>query len=86
MEKKDIVVNGKKFQIHELMAIEEDEMLEIESTTERIKKMVLLCSGISEEDYKELTAKERNLLLKEMNKLNGLTDDFQIPQEAEKTQ
>jgi len=69
---KEIEVNGKKFKIRELLAIELDGMdFSEEKKMDSIKKEVCLSTGISEEEYKLLTIKERLSIIEVINEING---------------
>ena len=75
MEKKEVEVNGKLIQVHELLAIEFDESSKIEDSVDRIVDIIKKSANISDEDYKVLTLRERGKILKVINELNGW--DFQ---------
>ena len=74
MESKKIVIGSKEFGVRELLAIEVDE-INFDDKKEAIKKQVILSTGISEEDYKKLTVKERLAIINVINELNF--QDFQ---------
>ena len=78
MKEETVIVDGKEFKVHELLAVEEDEILDKTYTknSDRTKEYVMKCANISEEDYKKLTSKERLAIVKAMNKLNG-SENFQ---------
>ena len=76
MEKKEVIVNGKSFVLRELLAIELDEILKNNSDSKDIlKKQICISSGITEEEYNNLTVRERLSISLTMNELNG-TEDF----------
>ena len=77
MNTKEIDVDGRKFKIRELLAIEFDE-IDFTDKKQANKKQVMLCSGISEDEYNKLTFKERLKIMDTMNELNGVKD-FQVP-------
>lgn len=70
----DIEVNGKKFTIRELLAVEVDD-INFDDKKEAIKKQVILSTGMSDEVYKALTLKERLAIVNAINELNFV--DFQ---------
>ena len=74
---KEIEVNGKKFVVRELLAIDVDG-IDFNNKIEAIKKQVVLSTSMTEEEYKNLTIKERLLIINEINAINGLSD-FQQP-------
>lgn len=74
--KKEIEVNGRKFVIRELLAVEMDD-IDFGNRPEAIKKQVICSTGITEDDYKNLTVKERTAILNVINELNN--PDFQLP-------
>lgn len=84
METKEIVVKDKKFVVHELLAIENDEIQEIEGRKERWKSLIMKSANLSDEDYKSLTAREQGAIIKVMNELNGWNTDFQKSEVEEK--
>ena len=70
----EVEVNGKKFQVRELLAIEVDD-INWDDKKEAIKKQVMLSSGMKEEEYVKLTVKERLGIVNAINELNFV--DFQ---------
>ncbi|MHA1876719.1 MAG: hypothetical protein ACTSUC_09785 [Promethearchaeota archaeon] len=87
MEKKEVKIGNKTFIVRELLAVESDEImdLELDKITKKIKERLKRQAEITEEEYSKLTEKERDNLLKAMNEVNGW--DFQMPnqdQEKEK--
>ena len=85
VETEKVKVKDKEFTVHELLAIESDDILDTEDKKLRIKKLVLKSANLSEEEYKILTLHERTEIIKAINRLNGWSEDFQKPQELEKT-
>ena len=79
METKEVIVNAKKFVVHELLAVESDKIADLEST-KRAVELVKMSSNLSDNDYAVLTVKERGAILKAINELNGWSEDFQKPQ------
>lgn len=73
----EILVNEKKFKIRELLAIELDD-IDWNDKNLAVKKQVMLSTGISEDDYKKLTVKERLKIVNAINDVNGFSD-FQTP-------
>ena len=77
MNTKEIEVNGKKFTISEIKYRELTSFANLEKG-EAAKKIMLVSTGMTEEDYDNLSIKEGIFVQKEINELNGL-DDFQNP-------
>ena len=77
METKEIEIEGKKFIVSEIKYKELTSFTEMEKG-EAAKKLMLVSTGITEEEYDNLTIKEGMILQKTINELNGL-DDFQEP-------
>ena len=74
MEEKTVEVNGKKFIVKELLAVDFDKIQDIENTTARIVETIKFSANLSDEDYKTLTIKERGVIQVAMGELNGWTD------------
>ena len=70
---KEIEVNGKKFVVREILAIDVDG-IDFNNRTEAVKKQVIFSTKISEEEYNKLTMKERLAIMKMFNEVNGLQD------------
>lgn len=68
-----IEVSGKKFVVRELLAVELDD-IDWNNKPESVKREVILSTGISEDEYKKLTVKERLSIIKKINELNGFGD------------
>ena len=77
MEQKEVEINGKKYIVHELLAIEFDETQKIEDSTDRIVSIIKKSANMSDEDYAKITLKERSTVLDIVNELNGWNKDFQ---------
>lgn len=69
----EIKVGEKKFVIRELLAREVDD-IDFNDKKNAIKKQIILSTGISENEYNELTLKERLAIFKAINEINGLAD------------
>ena len=82
MEKK-IKVGDKEFTVKE---IKYKEMTKGDSEDKEAmsKNIMLLSTGMSEDDYNDLTIKEGIAIMAVVNDINGL-QDFQNPQAASKT-
>lgn len=65
----EIDVNGRKFNVRELLAIELDD-INFDDKKEAIKKQVMLSAGLSEADYSKLTVKERIAIITAVNDIN----------------
>ena len=77
MVEKEIEISGKKFVIKELKYKELTSFIELEKS-EAAKKMIFLSTGISEEEYNNLSIKEGIEIQNAINEINGL-NDFQNP-------
>ena len=77
MRTKEIVVDDKKFIITEIKYKELTSFADLEKG-EAAKKIMLVSTGMTEEEYDELSVKEGMAIQKEINELNGL-EDFQNP-------
>ena len=75
---KQIEIEGKKFLIKEIKYIPLMELAKLEDKGQYAQKLLEL-SGLSIEEINNLTAKEGNILVEEINKLNGFVG-FQTPQ------
>lgn len=94
MEKKEIEIKGRKFTIRELLATEvdnidfgneeADQIVREQKKKEALKRQTILSIGITEKEYDELTWNERRILVEEMNRINGISVDFQRPSKEEK--
>ena len=73
----EIKINEKTFIVRELLAIELDEALEETDKKLSLQKQIRFSTGLSVDEYNKLTVKERIAILKAMNKLNGIDEDFQ---------
>ena len=73
MVEKEIDVNGRKFKVRELLAIELDDIDWNDKKT-AIKKQVILSTGLNDEEYAKLTVKERLALIQKINEINGFSD------------
>jgi len=77
MEQKEITFGDRKILVKELLAVQADE-INWDDRKEAIKKQIMFCTDLTEKEYNSLTLKERLLIIKTMNELNGL-EDFQNP-------
>jgi hypothetical protein len=85
---KEIIVNGKKFKIRELLNSEARDLPRSEETDtpevkkkiqdESIKTETLLCANITSEEYDKLTLKEYLTLRKAILDLNTPEKDFWV--------
>lgn len=82
MEKKEVEVNGKKFQVHELLATEFDDTQRMEDSVDRVVALIKKSASMSDEDYGQLTLKERTKVMDTINELNGW-EDFQKSETVE---
>ena len=86
METKKVKIGKRTFKIKEISFFEQLELQEREGGTGNLKTRDILKISIEEpkitdEVLKSISMKEGNQLLKEINKLNGWSKDFQNPQE-----
>lgn len=77
MEKKELVINSKTYIINEIKYKDLTLLADIPKD-EAAKKLMLLSTNMSEEDYDELGMKAGMEIQKVINDLNGLLD-FQKP-------
>lgn len=79
MQTKEIEINGKKFIVHELLAIEEDEIIDmnLEKLSQKLKAKVMKSTDMKEEEYQVLTSMEREKILEAINELNHYNETFQ---------
>ena len=78
MEEKEIVVNGKTYKIKELKYKDVAALGQI-TQEESAKKMMVLSTNMTEEEYTELGMKDGLELQKAINELNGFGEDFPKP-------
>ena len=73
---KEVIVNGRKFIVKEILAIDIDNAnINWDDVNDSRKKQLILATGLSEDEYNKLTFKERLQLQKIFNELN--IADFQ---------
>ena len=77
MKTKEIEIEDKKFIINEIKYKELTSFADLEKG-EAAKKIILISTGMTEEEYDNLSVKEGVIIQKEINELNGL-EDFQNP-------
>ena len=80
MEKK-IKGSEREYTVKELKYKDLTSLADI-SKEEAAKKLMLLSTDLTEEEYEELSLKDGVALQKAVNELNGLTEDFQTPLNA----
>lgn len=69
METKEVIVGERKFIVKELKAIQLDD-INFEDRKSAVKMQVQLSTGLNDEDYNNLTVKERGALLRAIDELN----------------
>ena len=74
----EIQIGDKKFELKELKYKIIASLGDL-SKEESVKKLMILSTDMTEDEYNDLSLKEGITLQKEINKLNGLDDDFQKP-------
>lgn len=77
MEKK-IEISGKEYTLKELKYNIIASLGDL-SKEESAKKLMIMSTDMTDEEYNDLTLMEGITLQNEINKLNGLTEDFQKP-------
>jgi len=84
MKEQNITVREKTYVVTELKYSDVTSMAGLPKD-EAAKKMVITSTGISEEEYNELSAFEGLTITKEINKLNGFDEEenFQKPVQNE---
>lgn len=73
METKTITVGEKTYKVRELLGIELDE-INFDDKKASLKTQVQLSTGLTDDEYKALTVKERTAIIKVLNDLNGYGD------------
>ena len=71
MEEKKVLVGEKEVTVHEMLATDFDSLSGIEDNVEGMRILHTKSCDISVDDYNTLTLKERNLLTKAINEVNG---------------
>lgn len=74
----NVEIVGKNYVLKELKYKDLTEMADL-SKGDSAKQMVLLSTGMTEEDYDNLSLKDGIKLQTKINQLNGLDEDFQAP-------
>ena len=74
---KEIKVGEKTFIVREMLAVDTDD-IDWNNRGDAIKKQVIISTGISEDEYKLLSVKERLVIVQTINEINGF-NDFQNP-------
>lgn len=69
----EVNINGRVFVVRELLATELDDV-NWQDTKSLIKKQVILSANLKEEEYNQLTLRERLGLIKAINEVNGLDE------------
>lgn len=77
MKQETLEIEGKVYTISELKYKDVTSIGDI-SKEEAGKKLMILSTGITDEEYNELSMKDGVSVMKVINKLNGL-EDFQMP-------
>lgn len=78
MDENEVVENKKSYNLKELK-YKDIASLGQKNQDEYAKKMMILSTNMSEEEYNELSMKEGLKIQKEINSLNGFDEDFQQP-------
>ena len=83
MDSKNIEVGTSKFVVRELLAVEFDELVKLENSDKRTEELVKKSASLTEEQYRNLTARERGAIVSTINILNGWNEDFQKAQSTD---
>ncbi|MCH7568505.1 MAG: phage tail assembly protein [Nanoarchaeota archaeon] len=75
---KEIVVNGKTYNLKELKYKDVAALGQI-NQEESAKKLLILSTGVTEEEYNDLSMRDGIEIQKAINELNGFGEDFQKP-------
>ena len=78
MQTEEIEVNGKTYTVSEIKYKDVTKLSDIPKE-ESSQKMMELSTGITDEEYDNLSMKDGIKIQKVINKLNGFDDDFQAP-------
>jgi len=84
MKTKEIEIDEKKIVVHEMLAIDFDALQGIEDSVEKMRMLHIKSSNVSVDEYNELTLKERNVLTKVINEVNGWAKEESIEEETAK--
>lgn len=77
METKQVIVGSKTFNVKELLAKEADS-IDWTNSKEALRLQIIYSTGITNDEYDNLTIKERLSIVNAINDINGLKD-FQNP-------
>lgn len=77
MENIKIKTSFKEFTVTELLAYQNDELSKSDNSTERIISLIKFSCNMNDEEYKQITVKERGNIIDAISKLNGWDKDFQ---------
>ncbi len=81
---KEVEVNGKKVVVKEITYLQGVSLEEFKTPSEKIKKIMMFSTGLTDEEVEKIPFKEGVKLQKVVNDVNGLTADFQKPIVEEK--
>ena len=76
MNTKTVKIGNRDIVIKEILFEDSLGLEELKDNKEKIKKLIELATDLNEESRKALTMREGFELIKEINELNGLTEDF----------
>jgi len=80
---KEIEINGKKYTVKEITYMQGLSLEDATTMAEKIKKLLMFSTGLTEEEVGKLSMKEGVQLQKLVNEVNGLAD-FRKPAVEEK--
>lgn len=76
MEEKIQISTGKEFIVKELLYKQVVDMQNSENKTENVKTLLKLSTGITDEEWDNLTMKDGVAIQKVVNRVNGLEEHF----------
>jgi len=76
MEKIEVTINDKKYNVHEMLATEFDALSDTKDIVERMRLLHTNSCEITTEEYNKLTLVKRNILTEAINKVNGWNVDI----------
>ena len=73
MKEREITINGKIVKLKEIKYKDATSFVDL-TKEESAKKLMLISTDLTEDDYENLTMSDGTELMKEINELNGLVD------------
>ena len=78
MQTEEVEVNGKTYTVKEIKYKDVAKLSDV-SQEEASKILMQSSTGLTDEEYDNLSMREGVAIMKVVNKINGLETDFQIP-------